>query len=76
MTQKQEQSFAGVVCLRCGTRTPIVISNDPRLSDRADHILLFPLTIVRCSECGKESSYLRGEIIAFKAAPAHLCTAA
>jgi len=76
MIQEQEEVVTGVVCLRCGTRTPIAVSNDPRLSTGSDRILLFPLTIVRCGECGKESSYLRGEIIAFKAVPRHFCSAA
>jgi hypothetical protein len=76
MIEEAEESATGVVCLRCGTHTPLPGSRTGHLSHPVNDSLHFPVHIVRCAGCGKEGSYLAGEIIEFRMKPGFLTTAA
>jgi hypothetical protein len=66
MIEEQEENVVGVVCLRCGILTPLQISTHWRTSMGVHQEFHSPVAIVRCHGCGKESSYLPSEVVAFK----------
>jgi hypothetical protein len=66
MIEELEEHVTGVVCLRCGILTPLKISAHWGSSGQAGQEFHTPLAIVRCRGCGKESSYLANEFVAFK----------
>jgi hypothetical protein len=66
MIEELEDHFTGVTCLRCGMRTPLQVPTHWGQSDAAGREFHSPVIIVRCFGCGKESSYLADEVVAFK----------
>jgi DNA-directed RNA polymerase subunit RPC12/RpoP len=57
MMEQVEATNSGVVCLHCGLQTPLpgVASGTAGEKRR--------LSLVRCTECGKEALYLEHEIV-------------
>jgi hypothetical protein len=76
MSEKSGSKLVGVVCLRCGLRTPLQDSHHGQPSDGAIAEFHSPLFIIRCCECGKESSYLANEVVAFQTMPKAFSSAA
>jgi RNase P subunit RPR2 len=58
MTQEQEKSQqSGVMCLFCGSSTPLPAAAGPRTSEERR------VVIIRCRVCGKEAPYQADEIV-------------
>jgi hypothetical protein len=66
MMEELVEHVTGVVCLRCGTLTPVQVTCNWGPLQGARKEFHSPIAIVRCHECGKEGSYLAGEVVAFK----------
>ncbi len=68
MIEQREEATTGVVCLHCGMPTSLANSASQGHSE-APHAAERPkLSLIRCTECGKEAPYLAEEIVVFKRA--------
>jgi hypothetical protein len=63
MTDLSKLTRAGVVCLFCGTRTPIPMSMNRAEAADAGADANLHVSLVRCLSCGKEAPYLASEVI-------------
>ena len=60
----RERNVVGVVCLHCGMNTAVPDSTHEW--HRASDFWNPQVSLVRCTECGKEAPYLAEEIFVFK----------
>lgn len=72
MIEDLEPAIAGVICLHCGMHTPLPDSKSHEHSANAFTVspLRTKITLIRCTECGKEAPYLADEIVTIGRAPA------
>jgi hypothetical protein len=61
-----EDAVTGVVCLHCGLNTPVPSSARRGVSAQGAKKLRPPITLIRCTECGREAPYLANEIVILK----------
>jgi hypothetical protein len=61
MMNMNERNVTGVVCLHCGMNTVMPDSKTERRG--TGEYRRTQMSIVRCTECGKEAPYLAKEII-------------
>ena len=76
MIGPRNENATGIVCLRCGTHMPLPVYMSKEFSSHGVEAMRFPLFIVRCSGCGKEASYLAGEVVVFPKQQNSCCVAA
>ncbi len=69
MTEQARGSSNGVVCLYCGKKMAITTPARRAVAAGAGASSSSRVSIVRCSGCGKEASYLPSEIVDFESLP-------
>ena len=69
MTEEIKDTSNGVVCLYCGKKMPLSTPMKRAIAAAVGSTTHRHVSIVRCTECGKEASYLPSEIVNLNAMP-------
>ena len=69
MTDEIQNTSSGVVCLYCGKKMPLSVPMKRAIAATVGSSSYHRVSIVRCTECGKEASYLPSEIVNLNAMP-------